>query len=53
MSRNPYRPTSPITDRLHPGLYLALVGLGLWFVLSVWAFGGEGIRIISWSSPAG
>jgi hypothetical protein len=42
MSRKPYRPTKPITDRLHPGLYLALVALGLWFVVSAWAFGGDG-----------
>lgn len=42
MSRNAYRPTKRITDRLHPGLYIALVALGLWFVLSAWAFGGDG-----------
>jgi hypothetical protein len=42
MSRNAYRPTKRITDRLHPGLYVALVALGLWFVLSAWAFGGDG-----------
>jgi hypothetical protein len=41
MSRKPYRPTWRVTDRLHPGLYLLLAGLGLWFVLSVWAFGGR------------
>jgi hypothetical protein len=42
MSRNAYRPTKRITDRLHPSLYLVLVGLGLWFVVSAWAFGGDG-----------
>jgi len=42
MSKNTYRPTTPTTDRLHPGLYLALVFLGLWFVVSAWAFGGDG-----------
>ena len=42
MSRNAHRPTKRITDRLHPGLYVVLVALGLWFVLSAWAFGGDG-----------
>jgi hypothetical protein len=42
MSRNNYHPTRRTTDRLHPGLYLALVALGLWFVISAWAFGGDG-----------
>lgn len=42
MSRNEYRPTVRVTDRLHPGVYLALVALGLWFVVSAWAFGGDG-----------
>jgi hypothetical protein len=42
MSKNAYRPTKPSTDRLHPGLYLILVFLGLWFVVSAWAFGGDG-----------
>jgi hypothetical protein len=42
VSRSPYRPARPVTDRLHPGLYVALVALALWFVLSAWAFGGDG-----------
>jgi hypothetical protein len=42
MSRKAYRPTGRVTDRLHPGLYVALVALALWFVLSAWAFGGDG-----------
>lgn len=36
------RPTRRITDRLHPNLYLALVALTLWFVISASAFGGDG-----------
>ncbi|MGE0240864.1 MAG: hypothetical protein AB7F09_16645 [Parvibaculaceae bacterium] len=40
MSRKVYRPATRVTDRLHPGLYLALVALALWFVLSAWAFAG-------------
>jgi hypothetical protein len=42
MARKPYRPTGRVTDRLHPGLYLALAFLALWFVFSAWAFGGDG-----------
>ena len=42
MSRNTYRPAKPVTDRLHPALYLALIALALWFVVSAWAFGGDG-----------
>lgn len=35
-----YHPRQRITDRLHPGVYLALAGLGLWYAFSAWAFGG-------------
>jgi hypothetical protein len=42
MSRSPYRPTRPVTDRLHPGLYIVVVALAMWFVVSAWAFGGDG-----------
>lgn len=42
MSRNTYHPAKRVTDRLHPALYLALIALALWFVVSAWAFGGDG-----------
>jgi hypothetical protein len=42
MSKDSYRPTRPITDHLHPGVYVALVFLALWFVVSAWGFGGDG-----------
>src|SRR5690348_4223858 len=42
MSKNSYRPTRPATDRLHPGVYVALVFLALWFVASAWGFRGDG-----------
>ncbi|MFZ5672701.1 MAG: hypothetical protein ACOZAM_07020 [Pseudomonadota bacterium] len=35
-----YRPRQRITDGLHPGIYLALAGFGLWYAFSAWAFGG-------------
>lgn len=28
----------PITSRLHPRVYAMVIGLALWFVLSVWSF---------------
>jgi hypothetical protein len=42
MTRKIYRPTRRVTDHLHPGLYLTLSGLALWFIFSAWAFGGDG-----------
>ena len=32
------RHNRPISNHLHPLVYLAAVGLGLWFVLAVWIF---------------
>lgn len=40
MTRKTYRPRPRVTEHLHPGLYVALSGLALWFVFSAWAFGG-------------
>jgi hypothetical protein len=31
-----------VLDHVHPRVYMALVGLALWFVLSVWGFAGDG-----------
>jgi hypothetical protein len=41
MTGKEYRPRNRMTDRLHPVVYLALAGLGLWYVVSAWAFGGN------------
>jgi hypothetical protein len=30
------------SDQLHPFVYLAIIGLALWFVLSVWGFASDG-----------
>jgi hypothetical protein len=40
LSRKVYRPAGRVTDRLHPGLYLALVSLAAWFLFSAWLFAG-------------
>jgi hypothetical protein len=40
MAKKTYRPGRWDPDHLHPGLYLALSALALWFVFSAWAFGG-------------
>jgi hypothetical protein len=32
----------PVSDELHPLVYMAIIGLVLWFVVSVWGFGGDG-----------
>jgi hypothetical protein len=31
------RHNRPVTDRLHPRVYIAMASLGLWYVLSAWA----------------
>jgi hypothetical protein len=33
----------PVTNRLHPAVYTAIVGLALWLLLSVWFFAGAGV----------
>jgi hypothetical protein len=37
------RPRPPVTSRLHPRIYLAVILLAAWFVLAVWGFVGTGI----------
>jgi len=32
----------PVSDRLHPLIYATIIGLILWFVLSLWGFAGSG-----------
>jgi hypothetical protein len=33
----------PVTNQLHPRVYLMIIGLTLWLVLSVWIFAGTGM----------
>lgn len=42
MSTDFHRRERPVSDRLHPLVYMAIVGLALWFVLSVWGFATDG-----------
>jgi ABC-type nickel/cobalt efflux system permease component RcnA len=36
------QPDRPVSDHLHPVVYVAIVALALWFILSVWAFATDG-----------
>jgi hypothetical protein len=36
------RDDKPVSDRLHPLVYMAVVGLALWLIVSVWGFAGAG-----------
>jgi hypothetical protein len=31
----------PVSDNLHPLVYALIIGLALWFILSVWSFGAD------------
>jgi hypothetical protein len=42
MSNEFHRRDRPASDRLHPLVYMAIVGLALWFVVSVWGFATDG-----------
>jgi hypothetical protein len=42
MSKSAVRRNGPVLDHVHPFVYMALVGLALWFVLSAWEFAGDG-----------
>jgi hypothetical protein len=42
MSNSAVRRNQRVLDHVHPFVYMALVGLALWFVLSVWGFAGDG-----------
>lgn len=41
MRRKGFHPSERVTDRIHPALYIVLVGLALWFVASAWTFAGD------------
>ncbi len=49
MSANPDDPDlgndqqRPLTGRLHPRIYVAVIALVAWLVLSVWSFAGAGV----------
>lgn len=42
MTREVSRHNRLVSDHLHPLIYTAVVGLVLWFVVSAWAFFGDG-----------
>src|SRR5215472_12941535 len=43
MSDHDPRHNRSVTDELHPAIYLAIVGLALWFLVSAWAgFAADG-----------
>jgi hypothetical protein len=44
MSKEVTRQSQRAADRLHPAVYAAILGLGLWLILSVWGFFGPGGR---------
>jgi hypothetical protein len=41
MSREIVGRHRPVTGRLHPVVYLAMVGLALWLIVSVWGFAAD------------
>ena len=48
MTKQVGRPNRPVWDHLHPSVYMAMVGLVLWFVVSAWIFfgGWEEMRLV-------
>lgn len=34
--------TPPVTDRLHPMVWVALIGFVIWFAIAIWSFGTGG-----------
>jgi hypothetical protein len=42
MSNEVIPPNRPVSEHLHSRVYMAIVGLALWFALSVWGFAGDG-----------
>jgi hypothetical protein len=41
MAKNASRSNRPRSDRLHPLIYKAIVGLALWTILAAWGFFGD------------
>jgi hypothetical protein len=42
MSKEVIRDEKPVSDRLHPLVYIIVAGLALWLLLSFWGFAGGG-----------
>ena len=42
MTKRAVRRNSPARDYVHPVVYMAVIGLALWFVLSAWGFATDG-----------
>ena len=42
MNNDTERHDRPASNRLHPAVYVAIVGLALWLMLAVWAFAWDG-----------
>lgn len=42
-NNKPETAARPVTNVLHPRVYAALIGLALWFALSIWSFAGAGV----------
>jgi hypothetical protein len=42
MDQNDNGRDRPGSDQLHPLVYMAIIGLALWFVLSAWGFASDG-----------
>jgi hypothetical protein len=42
-AENGKREAQPTTSTLHPRVYALLIGLAVWFALSVWSFAGAGV----------
>jgi hypothetical protein len=42
MRKNPVRNNRPVTARVHPLIYTALVGFALWFAAAIWGFDTDG-----------
>ena len=33
----------PVTSRAHPGIYVIVIGLTIWFIAAAWSFAGAGV----------
>jgi hypothetical protein len=42
MNHESIRHNRPVTDHLHPFVYMTMAGLALWFIISVWGFAIDG-----------
>jgi hypothetical protein len=48
------RPDRPITDRMHPGIYVAMIGLLSLYAVSVWVlFGGDSYNDLTFAVVTG